>query len=80
MRDAKKHTGGWAVSEESRKLQIGDWVLCDWKLNGQKTAHKIVSRLDNANSQSRICFRVSPPVHGSSDSWIDADWFERVKE
>lgn len=41
------------------------------------TLVRIVDRLENTASQSRICFRVTPTLkNGTSESLYDADWFE----
>lgn len=56
----------------------------DWKglvvttdYSGKITEHKIVARMHDCPSQSRIMFQVTPavPKSGGKDSFIDSDWF-----
>jgi len=38
---------------------------------------RIVERVEGSASQSRICYRVAPPLKGGDASTLyDADWFE----
>jgi len=61
-----------------RKLQPGDDATTDFNGNGI-TQVKIIARRDNARSQSRILFQVSPKLKNShAAAWIDADWFEQI--
>jgi hypothetical protein len=63
------------MSAASRVLQVGDKVKT--KFSGRWTMHTITERRENQVSQSRILFRVTPYVSGSSSrDGIDADWFE----
>ncbi len=67
---------GCAVSAAGRKLKPGDEALTDYNGRGM-TRVRIVERIEGATSQSRICYRVSPPLKGGdSSSEYDADWFE----
>lgn len=64
------------MSRAGRKLQVGDEALTDFNGKGL-TLVQIVERITDAASQSRIMFRVSPPLNGGNKfSWYDADWFE----
>lgn len=63
------------MSVASRALQVGDKVTTNF--SGRRTVHTITERRENQVSQSRILFRVTPYVPGSSGrDGIDADWFE----
>ena len=67
------------MSKASRKLQVGDDALTDFNGPGGLTLVKIVERFTEANSQSRICFRVWPLLKNCDESSkLDADWFEPV--
>ena len=64
------------MSAAGRKLKAGDEALTDFNGRGL-TLVRIVERIEGVNSQSRICFRVSPPLRGGdARSMYDADWFE----
>lgn len=62
------------MSKASRKLQVGDSVVTDFARS--ITVHTITERLAPATSQSRVLFKVTPVVSGSTGGWMDADWFE----
>ena len=67
------------MSKASRKLQVGDDALTDFNGPGGLTLVKIVELFTEANSQSRICFRVWPLLKNCDESSkLDADWFEPV--
>ena len=67
------------MSKAGRKLQVGDEALTDFNGPGGLTLVKIVERFAEANSQSRICFRVWPLLKNCDErSKLDADWFEPV--
>ena len=64
------------MSAAGRKLREGDEALTDFNGRGM-TLVRIVERIENAASQSRICFRVDPPLKGGDRlTQYDADWFE----
>lgn len=62
------------MSKTGRQLQPGD--MCQTDFSGKVTQHKIVKRMDNANSESRVLFTVEPEIPKSSGGWIDAYWFK----
>ena len=64
------------MSRASRKLQVGAKVYTDFSV--RITKHTITERLDPSTSQSRVSFKVTPIVPGSTGDWIDSDWFEPV--
>ena len=67
------------MSKAGRKLQVGDEALTDFNGHGGMTLVKIVERFEEANSQSRICFRVWPLLKNcDATAKLDADWFEPV--
>ena len=59
-----------------RKLQKGDESVTDF--NGKGVVRvAITDRRENAQSQSRVMYRVWPPLKGgNNETWYDADWFE----
>ena len=59
-----------------RKLQKGDEAVTDF--NGKGVVRvAITDRRENAQSQSRVMYRVWPPLKGgNNETWYDADWFE----
>ena len=64
------------MSKAGRTLQSGDAAVTDYNGKGM-TLVRIVDRLENTASQSRICFRVAPALkNGTLESLYDADWFE----
>jgi hypothetical protein len=64
------------MSKAGRSLQIGDEALTDFNGRGL-TLVRIVERVDGTQSQSRICYRVEPPLKwGDASTLYDADWFE----
>lgn len=64
------------MSKAGRMLKPGDDAVTDYNGKGM-TLVRIVDRLENTASQSRICFRVTPTLkNGTSESLYDADWFE----
>jgi hypothetical protein len=64
------------VSKAGRQLKAGDEALTDFNGRGL-TLVKIVDRAEGRNSQSGICYRVTPNLKGcDKQSWIDADWFD----
>ena len=67
------------VSKASRKLQVGDEALTYFNGPGSLALVMITERFDEANRQSRICFRVWPLLKNCDEtSKLDADWFEPV--
>lgn len=64
------------MSQAGRKLQAGDEALTDFNGRGM-TLVRIVERVEGSASQSRICYRVAPPLKGGDAGTLyDADWFE----
>jgi len=59
-----------------RKLQKGDEAVTDF--NGKGVVRvAITDRREHAQSQSRVMYRVWPPLKGgNNETWYDADWFE----
>jgi len=57
-------------------LQKGDEAVTDF--NGKGVVRvAITDRRENAQSQSRVMYRVWPPLKGgNNETWYDADWFE----
>ena len=57
-------------------MKVGDEALTDFNGNGMVRV-TISGRRDNAQSQSRVMYRVWPPLKGgNNETWYDADWFE----
>jgi len=64
------------MSRAGRTLQVGDEALTDFNGCGM-TLVRIVERVEGTTSQSRICYRVAPPLKGGDARTLyDADWFE----
>ena len=64
------------MSKAGRNLKEGDEALTDFNGRGM-TLVRIVARIEGTSSQSRICYRVSPPLKGGdARTQYDADWFE----
>lgn len=64
------------MSQAGRLLQEGDEALTDFNGHGL-TLVRIVERIEGTTSQSRICYRVDPPLKGGNRlTQYDADWFE----
>jgi hypothetical protein len=63
------------VSQAGRNLQVGDYAYTDYRKGW--TLVRITERIEGTPSQSRICFRVDPPLE-KYDLYAryDADWFE----
>ena len=57
-------------------MQKGDEAVTDF--NGKGVVRvAITDRRENAQSQSRVMYRVWPPLKGgNNETWYDADWFE----
>ena len=57
-------------------MQKGDESVTDF--NGKGVVRvAITDRRENAQSQSRVMYRVWPPLKGgNNETWYDADWFE----
>jgi hypothetical protein len=70
------------MSYASRLLKVGDRVTTDYDEDyGGITECVITAIKVNTRSQSGICFQVDPPPRGcGKDSWLDADWFEPIKD
>lgn len=68
------------MSIVGRNLKAGDEALTDFNGRGM-TLVRIVERVEGVVSQSRICYRVDPPLKGGNSMTLyDADWFEPVPE
>ena len=64
------------MSKAGRKLKAGDEALTDFNGRGL-TLVKIIERVEGLQSQSRICYRVAPPLKGGDALTLyDADWFD----
>ena len=62
-------------------LQIDDYATTDFNGLNTITHVKIINRIDNFRSQSKVAFQVIPKLKNSlSDAWIDAAWFEKYNK
>ncbi len=67
------------MSEESRKLQIGDWAVTNYGKTGQPIKVHIIDR-GYFRCESGVRFRVIPILkNGGENTWYDANWFEPLK-
>ena len=68
------------MSQASRKLEAGAWVVTDYNGPGPMARVQIVDvdrERKNGHSQSGVMFRVFPLLkHGTPESWYCSDWFE----
>ena len=66
------------MNKTSRDFLIGDVAATDYNGPGTITRVQIIGRSNNHQSQSGICYQVTPLLKNCSPgAWIDADWFFR---
>lgn len=60
---------------DSEALVVGDNVETDF--SGKVTRHTVTARFKVRNSETGVCYRVSPRVP-KSGGLIDHNWFKRI--